>query len=140
MSRALPSVLIPYTGTDALHGHKRAEVAPRLTVEDCAILGLPIAGGGETRGAIVTRRPWGVLVTYAAIVSVRTVEGVRFYPRRVAQSRSMGTDPGLRVRVAGKRGRCFSSSQMFTLPDGSLHNCAVMRCTNSHPATSLPIA
>ncbi len=133
MTRALPSVLVPYVDTCPLHGHKRIDTAPKLTAADCALLGLPVSGGGETHGKGVTRGPWSILVSYAAIVKVDTVDGVRFYPARVAQARSMGTDPCLRVRVAGKRGPCFNSSQLFTLPDGTLHDCATLVCSKSHP-------
>jgi hypothetical protein len=133
MTRALPSVLVPYVDACPMLGHKRIDTAPKLTASGCALLGLPVAGGGETLGKIVTRGPWHILVSYAAIVKVDTVDGVRFYPRRVAQS-SETLNPSLRVRVAGKRGPCFNSSQLFTLPDGTLHDCATLVCSVSHPA------
>lgn len=99
-------------------------VAPALTAEECQTLGLPTAGGGETRAKFSTVGPWHILRGVRAIV--KDADSRRWLPARKGQVRSTETDPPIRVSVGGKKVRAFLSSQLFTLPDGSLHSAAVL--------------
>jgi hypothetical protein len=114
MPRPIASVPFPYFD----------RAAPTLTAEDCATLGLPTSGGGETRAKTETVGMWQVVVGVRAIV--KDAKARRYLPPRKGSIRSQETDPAIRVSIGGRKVRGFLSSQLFTLPDGSLHNADVI--------------
>jgi hypothetical protein len=107
------------------------------TIEQLEKLGISAEdiAKGEKRGKHDVRYPWGITISYKAIVETSRYQKdgfkfrtyAAFYPERTL-SRPVESGYHLEgyVSLGGKKRSAFTSSQLFQLPDGRLVNVATI--------------
>ena len=136
-----------------LHG---GEVAPQLTQAQAdALFTTAEQAAGEKRGEISTRGPWSIITRYRAVCAdhvspegpecatwyggVRGVTGalVVYGVRSLDKPRESGYELEGFVSIRGRKFSAFTSSQLFTLPNGKLLNCAILY-PRTHGGLAIP--